>query len=78
MLKATRPQRTLAGAAEVRGVGFFHGTDVSVRFHPAEPDTGIVFERCDLPDRPRVPARIANVIPTDAAPRSEEAPRPSR
>jgi len=64
MLKATRPQRTLAGVAEVCGVGFFHGTDVSVQFHPAEPDTGIIFERCDLPDRPRVPARVGYVIPT--------------
>jgi len=64
MLKATRPQRTLAGVAEVCGVGFFHGADVAVRFHPAEPDTGIVFERCDLPDRPRVPARVGSVIPT--------------
>jgi UDP-3-O-[3-hydroxymyristoyl] N-acetylglucosamine deacetylase/3-hydroxyacyl-[acyl-carrier-protein] dehydratase len=64
MLKATRPQRTLAGVAEVRGVGFFHGADVVLRFHPASPDTGIVFERCDLPDRPRVAARIGNVVPT--------------
>jgi UDP-3-O-[3-hydroxymyristoyl] N-acetylglucosamine deacetylase / 3-hydroxyacyl-[acyl-carrier-protein] dehydratase len=64
MLKATRPQRTLAGVAEVCGVGFFHGADVSLRFLPSEPDTGIVFERRDLPDRPRVPARVANVVPT--------------
>ncbi len=64
MLKATRPQRTLAGVAEVRGVGFFRGADVSLRFHPAAPDTGIVFERCDLPDRPRVAARVDNVVPT--------------
>jgi UDP-3-O-[3-hydroxymyristoyl] N-acetylglucosamine deacetylase/3-hydroxyacyl-[acyl-carrier-protein] dehydratase len=64
MLKATRPQRTLAGIAEVRGVGFFRGADVSLRFHPGEPDTGIVFERCDLPDRPRVPALVANVVHT--------------
>jgi len=65
MLKATRPQRTLAGVAEACGIGFFHGADVALRFHPAEPDTGIVFERCDLPDRPRVPARVGNVIPTE-------------
>jgi UDP-3-O-[3-hydroxymyristoyl] N-acetylglucosamine deacetylase/3-hydroxyacyl-[acyl-carrier-protein] dehydratase len=64
MLKATRPQRTLADVAEVRGVGFFHGADVTVRFHPADPGTGIVFERRDLPDRPRVPARVENVVPT--------------
>jgi UDP-3-O-[3-hydroxymyristoyl] N-acetylglucosamine deacetylase/3-hydroxyacyl-[acyl-carrier-protein] dehydratase len=64
MLQATRPQRTLAGVAEVRGVGFFQGADVSLRFQPASPDTGIVFERCDLPDGPRVPARVGNVVPT--------------
>lgn len=64
MLKATRPQRTLAGVAEVRGVGFFHGADVLLRFQPAVPDTGIVFERYDLPDRPRVAARVGNIVPT--------------
>lgn len=64
MLKATRPERTLAGVAEVQGIGFFHGADVCVRFLPAAAGSGIAFERCDLPDRPRVPARIGNVIPT--------------
>jgi UDP-3-O-[3-hydroxymyristoyl] N-acetylglucosamine deacetylase/3-hydroxyacyl-[acyl-carrier-protein] dehydratase len=64
MLKATRSQRTLASAAELRGVGFFHGADVSVRFCPAELDTGIVFVRTDLPDRPKVPARLDNVVPS--------------
>jgi UDP-3-O-[3-hydroxymyristoyl] N-acetylglucosamine deacetylase/3-hydroxyacyl-[acyl-carrier-protein] dehydratase len=64
MLTAKRPQRTLARPAEIRGVGFFHGSDVTLRFHPAEPDAGIVFERTDLPDRPTVPARIAHVIPS--------------
>ena len=59
MLTARRPQRTLARATEVRGVGFFHGADVAVRFHPAEPDTGIVFVRTDLPDQPSVPAQSA-------------------
>lgn len=48
----------------VRGVGFFHGADVTVRFHPAEPDTGIVFERADLPGRPSVPARLDMVVPS--------------
>ncbi len=63
MLKAKRRQRTLADAAEVRGHGLFHGRDVTVRFRPAEPGTGIVFERVDLPDRPSVPARIDRVVP---------------
>lgn len=64
MLIDGRAQRTLSNPAEVRGVGFFHGADVSLRFQPAEVDTGIVFTRTDLPDRPRVRASIENVIPT--------------
>ena len=64
MLKAKRRERTLAHAAEVRGHGFFHGSDVTLRFRPAEPGTGVVFERIDLPDRPSVPARIDRVVPS--------------
>ena len=66
MLRASRPERTLARTTEVRGVGFFHGSDVNLRFHPAGAGTGIVFARSDLPDRPVVPARIDNVIPSAA------------
>jgi UDP-3-O-[3-hydroxymyristoyl] N-acetylglucosamine deacetylase/3-hydroxyacyl-[acyl-carrier-protein] dehydratase len=64
MLRASRPERTLARTTEVRGVGFFHGSDVQLRFRPADAGTGIVFERSDLPGRPLVPARIDNVIPS--------------
>jgi UDP-3-O-[3-hydroxymyristoyl] N-acetylglucosamine deacetylase/3-hydroxyacyl-[acyl-carrier-protein] dehydratase len=64
MLRATRRQRTIARAAEVCGVGFFHGADVSLRFLPAEADTGIVFRRADLPGRPTIPARIDTVVPS--------------
>jgi UDP-3-O-[3-hydroxymyristoyl] N-acetylglucosamine deacetylase/3-hydroxyacyl-[acyl-carrier-protein] dehydratase len=35
-----------------------------MQFQPAEPDTGIVFERSDLADRPAIPARIAHVVPS--------------
>jgi UDP-3-O-[3-hydroxymyristoyl] N-acetylglucosamine deacetylase/3-hydroxyacyl-[acyl-carrier-protein] dehydratase len=61
MLKATRRERTLAQTAEVHGIGFFHGSDVTLRFHPAEAGTGIVFVRSDLPDRPAIPARVDRV-----------------
>jgi UDP-3-O-[3-hydroxymyristoyl] N-acetylglucosamine deacetylase/3-hydroxyacyl-[acyl-carrier-protein] dehydratase len=64
MLTSKRPQRTLARATEVRGVGFFHGQDVTVRFSPAEPGRGVVFVRRDLPDRPSVAAQIDNVVPS--------------
>ena len=64
MLIAKRPQRTLAREAALRGVGFFHGADVNMRFLPAEPDAGIRFVRTDLPGRPGVAARIDFVVPT--------------
>jgi UDP-3-O-[3-hydroxymyristoyl] N-acetylglucosamine deacetylase/3-hydroxyacyl-[acyl-carrier-protein] dehydratase len=64
MLIARRPQRTLARSTEVRGIGFFHGNDVTLRFHPAPPDSGIVFERTDLAGRPTIPAQIAQVVPS--------------
>ncbi len=64
MQQAKRRQRTLAHATEVRGHGFFRGADVNLCFRPAGPGTGIVFERVDLPDRPRVPARIDRVVPS--------------
>ena len=40
MLRATRPERTLARTAEVRGFGFFHGADVTLRFSPADAGHG--------------------------------------
>ncbi|MGE3821294.1 MAG: UDP-3-O-acyl-N-acetylglucosamine deacetylase [Isosphaeraceae bacterium] len=64
MSSQSRPQRTIASDTEVRGVGFFHGSDVTLRFRPAEPDTGVVFQRTDLPGRPRVLAHVAHVVPT--------------
>jgi UDP-3-O-[3-hydroxymyristoyl] N-acetylglucosamine deacetylase / 3-hydroxyacyl-[acyl-carrier-protein] dehydratase len=64
MLRAIRPERTLARTAEVRGFGFFHGADVTLRFNPADAGVGVVFVRTDLPDRPAVAARLENVVPS--------------
>src|SRR5271163_2654557 len=63
MLRATRPERTIASTTEVRGFGFFHGADVTLQFNPADAGTGVVFVRTDLPDRPAVPARTEMVLP---------------
>ena len=63
MLTAKRLQRTIARDAEVRGIGFFQGSDVALRFRPAPADTGIVFVRTDLPGCPSVPADIRYVVP---------------
>jgi UDP-3-O-[3-hydroxymyristoyl] N-acetylglucosamine deacetylase/3-hydroxyacyl-[acyl-carrier-protein] dehydratase len=63
MTIASRPQRTIAGETRVRGVSFLQGLDVELRFRPAGPNTGIVFLRSDLPDRPTVPALVEHVVP---------------
>jgi UDP-3-O-[3-hydroxymyristoyl] N-acetylglucosamine deacetylase/3-hydroxyacyl-[acyl-carrier-protein] dehydratase len=63
MLTAKRLQRTIARETELRGVGFIHGSDVTMRFRPAGADRGVVFVRTDLPERPGVRAHIRNVIP---------------
>src|ERR1700722_4406789 len=56
-----RYQRTLAGPAEVRGVGFLTGAAVRLRFLPAPPDAGVVFARPDLRPRAYVAAHISQV-----------------
>lgn len=57
-----RNQRTIQQAATVFGPGFLTGADVSLTFGPAAENTGIVFERIDLPDRPRIAALLENVV----------------
>ena len=57
-----RPQQTLQRPATLSGIGFLTGADVRIRFLPAEENSGIVFQRLDLPHSPPVPARLENVI----------------
>ena len=59
-MEATRNQRTIARPALVAGIGYWSGRDVRVEFCPADPETGIVFVRTDLQDRPRISATIEN------------------
>ncbi len=63
MITASRPQRTIAREAGVRGVSFLGGLDVRLRFRPAAVGAGIVFVRTDLPDSPSVPAHVKYTIP---------------
>ncbi len=60
MMYPTRNQRTIAGPATVRGIGYWSGLQVRVEFRPAEPDTGIVFVRDDLRGCPQIAATIHN------------------
>ncbi len=59
-----RNQRTLISSAIVEGFGYWSGKDVRVEFRPAEPDTGVVFFRDDLPGRTPIPATVHHRIET--------------
>ena len=62
-MSATRKQRTVAHPASLKGRGLFSGREVALVLKPAEPDTGIVFCRVDLPGRPE--ARLSPEALTD-------------
>jgi UDP-3-O-acyl N-acetylglucosamine deacetylase len=49
-------QRTIAQEARYKGVGLHTGNKCQLVFKPAGPDTGVVFVRSDLRDRPALPA----------------------
>jgi len=55
-------QRTLARPVIVEGFGLFGGADVRMTLLPAADDSGLVFERVDLPGRPQIPARIQHLV----------------
>lgn len=58
-----RHQRTLAQPAEFHGFGFLTGADVTLRFLPADANSGIRFQRVDLPGTEPIPASLDFVIP---------------
>ena len=55
-------QRTIGRDVFMNGVGIHTGVAVSVRLVPAPPDAGVVFVRTDLPHRPTIPVKSAQVI----------------
>lgn len=52
-----KKQRTLRGSISAAGTGLFSGEKVSITLSPAGENTGIVFQRVDLPHQPKLPAR---------------------
>lgn len=60
----TRSQRTLKRAVSYSGVGIHTGKEVSIRFCPAPEHTGLVFQRVDLPGKPKIPATLQYVQDT--------------
>ncbi|SFT61952.1 UDP-3-O-[3-hydroxymyristoyl] N-acetylglucosamine deacetylase [Selenomonas sp. GACV-9] len=65
-------QITLAAEAAYTGVGLHSGRDVHMVLKPAPADTGIVFVRTDLPERPQIHAVAENVTSTLRATTVEE------
>src|SRR5687768_8141420 len=57
-------QHTLASEIAINGVGIHTGKTVEMVLKPADPNTGIVFQRVDLPGRPVVKADVDNVVDT--------------
>lgn len=57
-------QKTIAVEVSYTGIGLHSGTEVNMRLRPAPVDTGIVFIRTDLPQRPQIKAIASNVTST--------------
>ena len=58
-------QHTINEELTISGKGVHTGQSVTIRLKPAEPYTGINFQRIDLPDKPVVKADVDNVIETN-------------
>jgi UDP-3-O-[3-hydroxymyristoyl] N-acetylglucosamine deacetylase/3-hydroxyacyl-[acyl-carrier-protein] dehydratase len=54
-------QRTIDNPTEVKGRGLFTGEEVSLRFKPAPPDSGVMFHRLDATTPARIKAHVSNV-----------------
>ena len=60
--KSMKKQQTLAGIAQFSGVALHTGVRATLRITPAPVNTGIVFRRVDLPDKPFIPAIAKCVV----------------
>jgi UDP-3-O-[3-hydroxymyristoyl] N-acetylglucosamine deacetylase/3-hydroxyacyl-[acyl-carrier-protein] dehydratase len=63
--KETHFQHTLKEAVTISGAGIHTGQSVTIHIKPAEANTGINFQRIDLPGKPIVKADVDNVIETN-------------
>ena len=58
-------QHTIRETVSISGAGIHTGQSVTMSLKPAEPNTGINFQRTDLPGKPVVKADVDNVIETN-------------
>jgi len=59
-----RKERTLSAPVDFAGIGIHSGKEVTIRFLPSPPGSGIVFRRIDLPGKPEIKASIDHVQDT--------------
>jgi UDP-3-O-[3-hydroxymyristoyl] N-acetylglucosamine deacetylase / 3-hydroxyacyl-[acyl-carrier-protein] dehydratase len=57
-------QKTLKGSFSLAGKGLHTGLQITIVFHPATDNHGIIIKRIDLPDQPTVDALAENVTHT--------------
>jgi UDP-3-O-[3-hydroxymyristoyl] N-acetylglucosamine deacetylase/3-hydroxyacyl-[acyl-carrier-protein] dehydratase len=60
-MPGTSSRRSIRRPASVAGTGLHTGATTEATFLPAPTGHGVVFRRADLPGRPEVPARLAEV-----------------
>jgi len=60
-LPILKKQSTLKHAVTLSGKGVFTGKEVTLTCHPAPINTGIVFKRSDLPQKPLIPALLSTL-----------------
>ncbi len=58
-------QRTLSRPVACTGIGLHSGRRINLSLRPAEPDTGVVFKRTDMPDAPLIPGDVNAVVATE-------------
>lgn len=58
-------QHTIKSEITISGAGIHTGQAVTIRLKPAEPNTGIAFQRVDLKNKPIIKADVDNVIETN-------------
>lgn len=60
-------QKTIQQSVSIGGIGLHSGKRVTLTLHPAKANTGIRFQRTDLPDAVEIPANVRNVSSTTLA-----------
>ena len=58
-------QHTIKEELTISGAGIHTGQAVNMRLKPAEPNTGIQFQRVDLPEKTIIKADVDNVVETN-------------